>query len=142
MKISTMLLSVAMLATTCDVFAAGATDEATDHVNAVAAGDVDKIMSGYADNAVFQWVGGPLDGAYSGSEAIRGVWGKFAKGNAPLSAKIDQVSENANPKGATVSANVTFTGKNTLKVRYVMVYREGKLVNEIWQIDPKLATSY
>lgn len=142
MKMQKMMLAVAMLASTCAVFAAGPTDEATNHVNAVAAGDVDQIMSSYGDNAVFQWVGGPLDGAYNGSEAIRGVWGKFAKGNAPLTAKIEQVSENANPKGATVSANVTFTGKNTIKVRYVMVYRDGKLVNEIWQIDPKLAASY
>ena len=34
---------------------------------------------------------------------------------------------------------VEFKGKNTIKVRYVLVYRGGKLVNETWQIDPKLA---
>jgi hypothetical protein len=33
---------------------------------------------------------------------------------------------------------VTFTGKNVVKVRYVMLYRGGQLIDEIWQIDPKL----
>ena len=142
MKLPTMMLAVAVLASACATVMAGPSDDASNHIKAVAAGEVDKIMANYADTAVFQWVGGPLDGVYTGGDSIRGVWSKFAKGNAPLTAKIEQVSENANPKGATVSANVTFTGKNTIKVRYVLVYRDGKLVNEIWQIDPKLAASY
>jgi hypothetical protein len=41
-------------------------------------------------------------------------------------------------KGTTVTANVVFAGANTIKVRYALVYRDGKLVNEIWQIDPNL----
>ena len=95
-------------------------------------------MQGYADSATFQWVGGPLDGAYTGSDKIKEVWSKFAKGNAPLEVMSSKVEESANPKGATVTANVEFKGKNIIKVRYVLVYREGKLVNEVWQIDPKL----
>lgn len=142
MKLSTIVLAAAMMTTACATAMAGSGNEATDHINAVAAGDVSKVMANYADNAVFQWVGGPLDGVYSGRESIQGVWSKFAKGNAPLTAKIEQLSESSNPKGSTVSANVIFSGKKTLKVRYVLVYREGKLVNEVWQIDPKLAASY
>ena len=142
MKIRTMMLVATMLVTACATVVAGPSDEASEHMNAVAAGDVDKVMAGYGENAVFQWVGGPLDGVYSGREAIRGVWSKFAKGNAPLTAKIEQLAESSNPKGSTVTANVTFSGKKTIKVRYILVYREGKLVNEIWQIDPKLASSY
>ena len=46
------------------------------------------------------------------------------------------MSEVANPKGATVTSDVTFAGKNTVKVRYVMVYRDGKLADEIWQVNP------
>jgi ketosteroid isomerase-like protein len=136
------MLAVAMLTTACSSVMATTTDEATEHVNAVAAGDVDKLMAGYAENAVFQWVGGPLDGVYSGREAIRGVWSKFAKGNAPLTAKIEKLAESGNQKGSTVTANVTFAGKNTIKVRYILTYREGKLANEIWQIDPQLASNY
>ncbi len=29
-----------------------------------------------------------------------------------------------------------------IKVRYVLLYRAGKLVNEIWQIDPTLTLRY
>lgn len=117
---------------------AGPSDDATAHFKAIGAGEVDQIMQGYADNATFQWIGGPLDGAYAGSEKIKEVWSKFAKANAPLELTAAKVEESANAKGATVTANVEFKGKSTIKVRYVLVYREGKLVNEVWQIDPKL----
>jgi len=117
---------------------AGPADDANAHFKAIAAGDVEQIMHGYADNAALQWVGGPLDGAYAGSDKIKELWSKFAKGNAPLEVSAGKVEESANAKGATVTANVEFKGKTTIKVRYVLVYREGKLVNEVWQIDPKL----
>ena len=44
-----------------------------------------------------------------------------------------------NPTGATITADVTFTGKMAIKVRYVMLYKKDELVDEIWQIYPKLA---
>ncbi|HEU0187403.1 MAG TPA: nuclear transport factor 2 family protein [Gallionellaceae bacterium] len=121
---------------------AGPADDAAMHFKAIAAGNVEQIMQGYADNASLQWVGGPLDGAYAGNDKIREVWGKFAKANAPLEVAASKVEESANPKGATVTANVEFKGKASIKVRYVLVYREGKLVSEVWQIDPKLAAAY
>ncbi|MFG1351441.1 hypothetical protein [Xanthobacter autotrophicus] len=49
------------------------------------------------------------------------------------------LSEAANPKGATVTADVAFAGKSTVKVRYVLVYRDGKLIDEIWQVNPAAA---
>jgi ketosteroid isomerase-like protein len=131
------LVAVALLFPLSAAFA-GPSDDAASHFKAIAAGDVEQIMHGYADNATFQWIGGPLDGAYMGSDKIKEVWSKFAKGNAPLEVTTSKVEESANPKGATVTANVEFKGKNTIKVRYVLVYREGKLINEVWQIDPKL----
>jgi len=121
---------------------AGPKDEANSHFQAIAAGNVSEIVADYAGDAVFEWVGGPLNGTYKGHEAIQGVWGKFAKANAPLTVKVEQLAESANPSGATVTANVIFTGKSTIKVRYVLTYRDGKLVNEIWQIDPKLGMAY
>jgi hypothetical protein len=117
-------------------------DDANAHFQAIAAGNVGQIMAGYSADAVFEWVGGPLDGTYRNHEAIQGVWGKFAKANAPLSVKVEQLAESANTKGATVTANVIFTGKSTIKVRYVLTYRDGKLADEIWQIDPNLGTTY
>ena len=50
-----------------------------------------------------------------------------------------KVEESSNECGSTVTANVEFKDKNTIKVRYVLIYREGKLVNEVWKIDQKLA---
>ena len=142
MKLRIMMLAVSMMTAACATVMAKPVDEATDHIHAVAGGKVDKVMSGYGEHAVFQWVGGPLDGVYSGHDAIKGVWSKFAKGNAPLAVKIDQLSESGNPKGSTITANVIFSGKKTIKVRYILTYRGEKLVNEIWQIDPKLGSSY
>jgi ketosteroid isomerase-like protein len=121
---------------------AGPAEDAEGHFSAVAKGNVDAVMAAYGDGAVFQWIGGPLDGVYTGSEAIRGVWSKFAKGNAPLEVTVDDLKTSANPKGATVTANVLFKGSKAIKVRYVLTYRESKLVNEVWQIDPKLDMGY
>jgi hypothetical protein len=132
----------AALSLICASALAGPKDDANAHFLAIGDGQVDKIMDGYATDASFQWVGGPLNGQYKGHDAIQGVWAKFAKANAPLTVKADQVVESINDKGATVSANVTFTGKNTIKVRYILTYRDGRLVNEIWQIDPKLGANY
>lgn len=115
-------------------------DDARTHFQAIAAGDLQIVMRGYADQAQLNWVGGPLDGTYATPDAIRATWEKFAKAG-PLKLSIGQMEESANPKGATVSANVMFEGKTPIKVRYVLTYREGKIVNETWQIDPKLVVA-
>jgi ketosteroid isomerase-like protein len=141
MKFKQMAAAAAFTLISASAFA-GPADDAKAHFQAIAGGDLDKIMANYSGNAVFQWIGGPLDGTYHGAEAISGVWTKFTKANAPLSASVQQLSESANPKGSTVTANVTFSGKNTIKVRYVLTYRDGRLVNEVWQIDPKLGMAY
>lgn len=123
---------------------AGPADEAQNHFKAIAQGQVEAVMRGYADDAHFEWVGGPLNGTYAGSARIREVWTKFAKANAPLELSVDRLEESLNPAGGTVTANVEFKGKSTIKVRYVLTYRDGRLVSEIWQIDPRLgaATGY
>ncbi|GLR27067.1 MULTISPECIES: nuclear transport factor 2 family protein [Limnobacter] len=137
------LLITALLSFTAasSALAGPASDAAKAHFSAVASHDTDGIMKGYAANAVLEWVGGPLDGRYSSNEAIRSTWEKFGKAVGPLELKIDKLEESANPKGSTVTANVMFVGKMPIKVRYVLTYREGALVDEIWQIDPKLELS-
>ncbi|MBZ0104793.1 MAG: nuclear transport factor 2 family protein [Sulfuricella denitrificans] len=139
MFISRSIRTLALLSLSGVAFA-GPAEDATSHFMAIGAGNIEQIMSQYADNATFQWLGGPLDGTYSGADRIREVWGKFTK-NGPFEVAVAKSEESANDKGATVTANVEFKGKNTIKVRYVLAYRGGKLVNEIWQIDPKLAMS-
>jgi hypothetical protein len=117
------------------------TDAAQVHFSAVGANDIAVLMRGYADNAQLNWVGGPLDGTYAGNDAIQGAWVKFGKAVGPLKVTVNNLEESANPKGSTVSANVQFEGKMPIKVRYVLTYRDGKLVSETWQIDPKLAVA-
>lgn len=120
---------------------AGPADDARTHFQAIGSGDLQILMRGYADNAQFNWVGGPLDGTYTSPAAIQGVWEKFTKSQGPLKVSVGQLEESANPKGSTVSANVQFEGKSPIKVRYVLTFREGKIVSETWQIDPKLAVA-
>ena len=116
-----------------------ASNDATAHFQAIASGDMSILMRGYNDTAQLQWLGGPLDGSYAGAAAIRGVWEKFGKAQGLLTATVESLEESANPKGATVTANVLFVGRPPIKVRYVLVYRDGMIVSETWQIDPKLA---
>ena len=116
-------------------------DDAKTHFQAIGAGDLSVVIGGYADNAQFNWIGGPLDGTYTSADAIRGVREKFTKSQGPLKVSVDKLEESANPKGSTVSANVQFEGKSPIKVRYVMTFREGKIVSETWQIDPKLTVT-
>ena len=116
-------------------------DDAKTHFQAIGSGDLSVVMRGYADQAQFNWVGGPLDGTYANPDAIRGVWEKFTKSQGPLKVSVDKLEESANPKGSTISANVQFEGKTPIKVRYVLTFREGKIVSETWQIDPKLSVA-
>jgi ketosteroid isomerase-like protein len=133
-----IFVASAMAFTALSAVAAPAASDAQTHFQAIAAGDVAAVMHGYADAAHFVWVGGPLDGTYTGVDAIRQVWEKFTKSQGTMKVAVDKVEEASNPKGSSVTANVTFQGKQPIKVRYVLTYRDNKIVSETWQIDPKL----
>lgn len=113
-------------------------DDAQRHLGAIAGNDIEALMSGYAEAATMQWVGGALDGTYNGHEQLRALWTRFAKAQGTLELAVAKIEENANPKGATVSANARYRGNSQTKVRHVIVYRDGKIVSEIWQIDPSM----
>ena len=132
------LLAIATIGT---AVASPVSDAAQNHFTAIGAGDTAAVMRGYADNAQLTWVGGPLDGMYAGADAIRATWEKFGKAVGPARVSVVALEESANPKGATIVAKVQFDGKAQVKVLYVLTYRDGKLVNETWQIDPKLAAA-
>lgn len=121
---------------------AGPLDEkkAAAHLQAVAAGDVEALMRDYAEDAYMDWVGGPLDGRYRGKAAIREVWQKFAALNdgQPRPAKFGKLAQQANPKGVTLETAAEYGGKTTIKVWHVLVYRDGELTTEVWQIAPAL----
>jgi len=124
--------------------AAGPLDErAADlHLKAIAAGDVDAVMKAYGDDPWMDWVGGPLDGRYRGADALRQLWTKFAASNEnqPRTLQRTVITQNANPKGVTLSATAEYVGKTmTVRVHHVLVYRDARLVSEVWQIDPNAA---
>lgn len=134
------LLATAVLAASmAPAFAGPATDLAKARIEAVAKGDVSAILGAYDKGAELHWIGGPLDGTYSGAEKLKTVWTKFTTAQGAQTATVASVSEAANPKGATVTADVAFAGKNTVKVRYILVYRDDKLADEIWQVNPGAA---
>ncbi|MDQ2822681.1 MAG: nuclear transport factor 2 family protein [Pseudomonadota bacterium] len=140
MKTASILLLLASIGITTTAIAGPALDAAQAHFAAIGAGERAAIMRDYADNARLTWVGGPLDGSYDGPAAIGAVWDKFGA-SGPAKVTVMGIAESANPKGATVTAAVQFDGKAAIKVRYVLTYRDGKLVSETWQVDPKLVAS-
>ena len=135
---STILAATVTLALALPAFADAPADLAAAHIKAVAAGDVAKITATYSADSNLYWVGGKLNGTYTGPQQITAIWDKFSK-LGPLKVSVKNMQESANPAGATVTADVVFQGKMPIKVRYVMLYRAGMLINEIWQIDPKMA---
>ena len=136
-----MKLILALLCSMAAVSAiAGPLDEkkAEAHLQAIATGDTDAIMRDYTEDAYLDWVGGPLDGRYRGKQAIREVWKKFAalNGGQPRTSRVAKMTQQANPKGATLTVAAEYSGKTLVKVWHVLVYRDGELSTEVWQIAP------
>jgi ketosteroid isomerase-like protein len=121
---------------------AGPLDEAKAqaHLNAIAAGNLEALMADYPEDVYMDWIGGPLDGRYRGKAAIREVWQKFIAANEgkPRPAKFSKLESYANPKGASVEASAEYGGAKPVKVWHVLVYRDGSLATELWQIAPAL----
>lgn len=137
MRLPTLAVSAAALAIAASpAFAGPAEDMAKARIASIAKGDVAAVVGAYAPSATLHWVGGPLDGTYASPDKLKEVWTKFAGAQGDQKTTIAALSEAANPKGATVTADVVFTGKNTVKVRYILLYRDGKLADEIWQVNP------
>lgn len=132
-----LISAVLMAAASTAAFAAPAPD-AQRHFQAIAFGDIGHIMKQYTNGAVLQWIGGPLNGTYFGPTQIRRAWTRFTKAMAPGTVEVSNVKVAGDMKGMTVTANVEFDGRKDVKVRYVLVYRHGKLVDEVWQVDPDL----
>lgn len=113
---------------------------AAQRLGAIARGDTEAVLQGYGEDAALHWVGGPLDGTYREREQIAAVWRRFAAAQGPMRATLGTVAEGTNPRGATVITPVAFAGERAaLKVRHVVVVRDGRVVNEIWQVDPALS---
>jgi hypothetical protein len=125
----------------CASAAAGPLDEAKvrDRLEAIAAGDVDVLMRDYDGSAIMQWIGGKFDGAYRGPAELRKLWQEFAASQGAMKLSIGELESYANPKGVTVLAKARYVGKLDVRVQHAFLFRDDKLVMEIWQIDPKIA---
>lgn len=134
LSLSVCLVSAAALA--------GPLDEkkAEAHLQAIAASDVGALMADYADDAYMDWVGGPLEGRYHGKAAIQAVWQKFIAANdgQPRPAQRGKLSVHGNPKGVSLAVEAEYGGKTAVKAWHVLVYRDGVLTSEIWQIAPAI----
>ena len=121
---------------------AGALDEARAkaHLQAIAAGDLDALMRDYPEDAYMDWVGGPLDGRYRGKAAIREVWKKFIANNGgkPRPARFGKLEAYSNPNGTTLAVPAEYGGEKPVNVWHALVYRDGELATEIWQIAPAI----
>lgn len=121
---------------------AGPLDEAKAkaHLQAVAAGDMDALMRDYPADAYMDWVGGPLEGRYRGKDAIGEVWKKFIASNhgKPRPAKLGKLESYGNPKGTSFAVAAEYGGEKPVNVWHVLVYRDGELTTEIWQIAPAI----
>lgn len=135
-QIMALAVAVTFALSNSAALAGPALDMAQTRIDAIAKGDIQAITSAYGADATLGWVGGPLDGVYATSEAIAEVWKKFATAQGKQSAQVGDAWEATNSKGSTVAVQVTFKGVMTVPVLYVLTYRNGKLVNEIWQVNP------
>lgn len=111
--------------------------DAQMHFKAIAGAHLDRILSQYAPDATLQWVGGPLNGTYHGKAEIKEAWSKFIHLMGKTHETASAIDVAGNAKGMTVTANVHFTGKPPVPVRYVLVYRDRKIVDEVWQVNTK-----
>lgn len=138
MFLKSVALAAALGLAASPAFAAMTAPDAQMHFQDVAKGNITGLMGQYAPGATVLWVGGPLDGTYSGTKSIQQLWQKFSKANGTLTEKTSHIVVGTDPMGMTVTANVVFMGKSKIPVRYVLTYRNRKIVDEIWQIAPNL----
>lgn len=113
-----------------------AEDMARAHWAAITKNDLGATTKDYAEGAVLDWMGGPLNGKYTGPTAIAGTWTKFFGAQGPLTVDISNVQMKDEYGKQTVMARTIFKGKATVPVDYTLVYEGGKIVSETWKIRP------
>lgn len=119
---------------------AGPLDEAKirERIEAISAGKTDALMRDYDGAAVMQWVGGKFDGVYRGTGELRKLWDDFRAFQGPMKLTVGEVVSHGNPNGVTVLAKARYLGKLDVRVQHAFVLRDGKVVLEVWQIDPRI----
>jgi hypothetical protein len=106
------------------------------HVGAIVSGNIAALDATYLPVSIIWWVGGTLDGFYSGDDQIQSVWTKFVAIQHWQSADITAISEASNPKGGTVTLDTIYHGTTALRIREILLIRGGKIQDDIWQVWP------
>jgi len=119
---------------------AGPVDEAQirERLETIAAGGTDALMRDYDSAAAMQWVGGKFNGTYRGAGELRKLWVDFHAFQGPMKLTIGPVVSHGDPNGVTVLAQARYIGKLDVRVQHAFVLRDGKVVMEVWQIDPRI----
>jgi hypothetical protein len=105
------------------------------YFDAISGGNVATVASFYADEAEIYWIGGPLSGVYTGKGQITDLWQKFSDAAGEIYHKVLEVSESKYGSRSTVTARVSFIGPKEVPVKFLLVFEDGKIINQIWQVD-------
>ena len=106
---------------------------AYNHWNYISDRDISSLMSQYTTNATLDWIGGPLNGTYSGTSSIEGVWQKFFSDWSSIwFLSQGQPSVTVTGNVSSVSAKIQFTASpaaspqqvNYLNISYTLHYIE------------------
>ncbi len=126
-----------------------------DHWNYISDRDISSLMSQYTSNATLDWIGGPLNGTYSGTASIEGVWQKFFSGWSSIwFLSQGQPSVIVTGNVSSVSARIQFTASpaaspqqvNYLNISYTLHFiehaSEWHIYAEEWMIKGAGPLSY
>ena len=116
------------------------------HWDNIARQSLSTTISYYSNTSKLYWIGGPLNGTYSGIKPIEDVWTKFFEAQEVVWFMANQTNVIVNSPSATidsqvswlVSSNTTdYTGYTMIKTDYTIVYDFSStpmIMEETWKI--------
>lgn len=138
-----------------DAKASSALEAAYAHWNNITIENLANVSAGYTDNATLHWIGGPLNGVYSGIANINSTWSKFFKTWSAVwfyAETPPTVVVNGNYSNVTSTNQFILTPfNNETQVQYLnvsytldMMYMDNSwhIYNEIWHITGSGYVSY
>ena len=106
------------------------------HWDAVASNDLGMTMFHYTPASTLEWVGGPLQGKYSGTTALAEVWTKFFYAQGYMNVEVSNVQARQEGARHIVTARTIFKGRQVVPVDYALVFEGDRVVAETWKVSP------
>ena len=116
------------------------------HWDNIAIENLATTISYYTENSKLYWIGGPLDGTYSGTNSIEDTWTKFFKAQEVVWFKTNQTKITIDSPSATINSQVSwlvssnttdYTKYTMIKTDYTIVYDFSStpvIIDETWKI--------